>query len=108
MAHGSRFTVAVAVAAAVPRLPGCRLPKRLSVTVCRVTVYGVELRFTVNGREREEVRVWQDVRYGMRAMRSAPWFSAAAVLTLSIGIGGTVALFSVVNGVLLRPLDYPN
>src|SRR5262245_16944784 len=41
-------------------------------------------------------------------MRSAPWFSAAAVLTLSIGIGGTVALFSVVNGVLLRPLDYPN
>src|SRR5262245_58477115 len=49
----------------------------------------------------------QDVRFGLRTMRSSPWCSAAAVLTLSLGIGGTVALFSVVNGVLLRPLGYP-
>jgi predicted permease len=48
------------------------------------------------------------VRHAIRRLRRAPAFAIAAILTLGLGVGATVAVFSVVNGVLLRPLPYAN
>ena len=45
----------------------------------------------------------QDLRYGFRMLRRAPWFSTLAIICLTIGIGATTSVFSWIEGVLLRP-----
>jgi predicted permease len=52
--------------------------------------------------------LWADTEYTLRRLRRAPLFTAIALITLAIAVGANTVIFSVVNGVLLKPLSYPN
>lgn len=79
---------------------------------CDIPPFGNETRIKEEMREMWSFvwieTAWRDVCHALRGLRHNPGFTAAAILTLAIGIGANTAVFSVVDGILIKPLAYPD
>jgi hypothetical protein len=52
--------------------------------------------------------IWQDMTFALRQLWRSPGFAVSAIVTLAFGIGATTAIFTLVDGILLRPLPFPD
>ena len=72
----------------------------------------LEIETSVAPPHRDRARIWDgiplDIRHALRSLGKSPLFTAAAMLTLAIGVGGCTAMFSLIEAVVLRPIGYPD
>jgi len=89
---------------------GARRAVDLGVGALRDVLVVRGLRRAARGEARDGIvtTILSDLRHGVRRLRRVPGFTATVTTTLAIGIGGAVAIFSVVNALLLRPLPFPD
>lgn len=98
-----RFAVDVVMAGAASRWQATRT----DVSSDNTDAFGDSTDAFRTGRGWEMTELEQDLRFAIRGLLRAPLFTGVALLTLGAGIGLTLAIFTVVQAVLLRPLDYP-
>jgi putative ABC transport system permease protein len=79
----------------------------LDLARCAVRLRAPSTRYHVR-RSNRMTSIVQDIRYAVRLLRRQPSFALVAIVTLALGVGATTAVFTVVSGVLLRPLPYAN